>query len=67
MEIQGTAGASATIDRHDGFAEQLEKEYPDMEVIATQYCDYLREDAMAFMMILFRDSDLVRSTHLLPQ
>lgn len=49
VEIQGTAGASATIDRHDGFAEQLEKEYPDMEVIATQYCDYLREDAMAFM------------------
>ena len=49
VEVQGTAGASATIDRHDGFAEQLEKEYPDMEVIATQYCDYLREDAMAFM------------------
>ncbi len=49
VEIQGTAGASATIDRHDGFAEQLEKEYPDMEVIATQYCDYLREDAMTFM------------------
>ena len=49
IEIQGTAGASATIDRHDGFAEQLEKEYPDMEVIATQYCDYLRENAMSFM------------------
>lgn len=49
VEIQGTAGASATIDRHDGFAEQLEKEYPDMEVIATQYCDYLRENAMTFM------------------
>ncbi|MEJ8735552.1 MULTISPECIES: substrate-binding domain-containing protein [Mediterraneibacter] len=49
VEIQGTAGTSATIDRHDGFAEQLEAEYPDMEVIATQYCDYLREDAMAFM------------------
>ena len=49
VEIQGTAGASATIDRHDGFAEQLEAEYPDMEIIATQYCDYLREDAMTFM------------------
>lgn len=49
IEIQGTAGASATIDRHDGFAEQLEKEYPDMEIIATQYCDYLRENAMTFM------------------
>lgn len=49
VEIQGTAGASATIDRHGGFAEQLEAEYPDMEIIATQYCDYLREDAMTFM------------------
>ncbi len=49
VEIQGTAGASATIDRHDGFAEQLEAEYPDMEIVATQYCDYLREDAMTFM------------------
>ena len=49
VEIQGTAGASANIDRHDGFAEQLEAEYPDMEIIATQYCDYLREDAMTFM------------------
>lgn len=49
VEVQGTAGASATIDRHDGFAEQLEKEYPEMEIVATQYCDYLRENAMTFM------------------
>ena len=49
VEIQGTAGASATIDRHDGFVEQLEAKYPDMKVISDQYCDYLREDAMQFM------------------
>ncbi|WP_334105259.1 substrate-binding domain-containing protein, partial [Muricomes intestini] len=49
IELQGTAGASATIDRHDGFAEELEAKYPDMEIIATQYCDYLRENAMSFM------------------
>lgn len=49
IEVQGTAGASATIDRHDGFAEQLAAKYPDMEIIATQYCDYLRENAMSFM------------------
>lgn len=49
VEIQGTAGTSATIDRHDGFVEQIEAEYPDMEIISTQYADYLREDAMTFM------------------
>lgn len=48
IEIQGTAGASATIDRHDGFAEEL-KNHPDVKVIADQYCDYLREPAMTYM------------------
>ncbi len=48
IEIQGTAGASVTIDRHDGFVEQLVN-YPGMEIIAEQYCDYLREPAMTFM------------------
>lgn len=48
IEIQGTAGASATIDRHDGFVEEL-KNYPNMKVVAEQYCDYLREPAMTFM------------------
>jgi len=48
IEIQGTAGASATIDRHDGFVEELAN-YPEMEIIAEQYCDYLRENAMKFM------------------
>ena len=49
VEVQGTAGTSATIDRHDGFIEQIDAEYPEMEIISTQYCDYLRENAMTFM------------------
>lgn len=48
IEIQGTAGASATIDRHDGFIEELAN-YPEMEIISEQYCDYLRENAMKYM------------------
>jgi ribose transport system substrate-binding protein len=48
VEIQGTAGASATIDRHDGFAEEMKK-YPNIKVIASQYADYLREPSMKFM------------------
>lgn len=48
IEIQGTAGASATIDRDKGFRDELVN-YPGLEIIATQYCDYLREPAMKFM------------------
>lgn len=48
IEIQGTAGASATIDRDKGFRDELAK-YPGLKIVATQYCDYLREPAMKFM------------------
>jgi ribose transport system substrate-binding protein len=48
IEIQGTAGASATIDRHNGFRDSL-KEAPDIKVVADQYCDYLREPAVKFI------------------
>ena len=48
IEIQGTAGASATIDRHTGFRDSL-KDAPDIKVVADQYCDYLREPAVKFV------------------
>ena len=48
VEIGGTAGASATIDRHEGFVDELAS-YPGIEIVAEQYCDYLREPAMSFM------------------
>ena len=48
IEVQGTAGASATIDRHQGFEDQL-KEYPGLKVVDTQYCNYTRADAMSYM------------------
>lgn len=48
IEVQGTAGASATIDRHQGFIDQL-AEYPDMQIVDTQYCNYTRADAMIYM------------------
>ena len=47
IEIQGTAGASATIDRHDGFMDAIEG--TDIEVVASQHADYLRENALRFM------------------
>lgn len=48
IEVQGTAGASATIDRHQGFEDQL-KNYPGLKVVDTQYCNYTRADAMSYM------------------
>ncbi|HEY0917669.1 substrate-binding domain-containing protein [Devosia sp.] len=47
IEIQGTAGASATNDRHDGFVKGIEGS--NLKVVASQYADYLRENALKFM------------------
>jgi len=49
IEIQGTAGASATIDRHDQFMAELEANHPEVNVIATQVADYERSQALTFM------------------
>lgn len=48
IEIQGTAGASATVDRHEGFAQGL-ADTPNLKVVADQTADYLREPATSFM------------------
>lgn len=49
IEIAGTAGASATIDRQGGFADRIAEAYPEMEIVATQDCDYLAANASTFM------------------
>lgn len=47
IELQGTGGASATVDRHDGFMEGIKGS--EIEVVASQNCDYLREQALKYM------------------
>ena len=47
-EIQGVAGASATVDRHDAFNATIAKECPDVKVVADGIGDYVREPAMRF-------------------
>lgn len=42
VELQGTVGASAAIDRQKGFADRLAAEYKDIEIIATQSGDFTR-------------------------
>lgn len=49
IEIQGTLGASATIDRHDDFVATLEEEFPGIEIIASQTADYERGAALTYM------------------
>ena len=49
IEIQGTAGASATVDRHDMFVATIEKECPDVKIVASQVANYVREPAIKFM------------------
>lgn len=46
VELQGTLGASATIDRHDEFEKELEAGYPGVKVIASQTAEYEREAAV---------------------
>ncbi|MDR2020270.1 MAG: substrate-binding domain-containing protein, partial [Treponema sp.] len=48
IEIQGTAGASAAIERNQGFRDGI-KSASGIRVIAETYADYLREPAMTFM------------------
>ncbi|RTM08840.1 MAG: ribose ABC transporter substrate-binding protein [Hyphomicrobiales bacterium] len=47
IELQGTGGASATVDRHNGFETALKGS--GLKVVASQNCDYLRENAVKFM------------------
>jgi ribose transport system substrate-binding protein len=49
IEIQGTAGASATVDRHDEFHRTIAAQCPDVKVVADQVCNYVREPAIKFM------------------
>lgn len=48
VQIEGTAGASASAERKKGF-EDVIAEHPDMKIIATQNGDFLRENATKFM------------------
>lgn len=48
IELQGTAGASATIDRHKGFADAIAGASA-FKVVAQQNCDYTRDKAVKFM------------------
>ena len=47
--LEGTPGASVTTDRQNGFVDQLEAEYPDMEVVASQTANFIRTEGQTVM------------------
>lgn len=49
IEIQGTAGASATTDRHDEFVKWLAENDPSVEIVDSVVGDYKREVALTAM------------------
>jgi ribose transport system substrate-binding protein len=49
IEIQGTAGASATTDRHDEFVKWLAENDPKVEIVQSVTADYKRELALTAM------------------
>jgi ABC-type sugar transport system substrate-binding protein len=48
LELQGTIGASPTIDRNKGFVEIVNK-YPNIKIIASQSANFGREPALNIM------------------
>ncbi len=49
VEIEGTVGASAATDRKTGFDEEIAKNYPDIQIIASQTGDFTRAQGKEVM------------------
>jgi ABC-type sugar transport system substrate-binding protein len=47
--LEGTPGASVTIDRTEGFEQQLSDKYPNMEIVASQTGEFLRTKGQTVM------------------
>jgi ABC-type sugar transport system substrate-binding protein len=48
VEITGTTGSSAAIERHSGFVQALQ-DYPGMAIVQSQTADFLRAEAQKVM------------------
>lgn len=62
FEIQGTLGATATTDRHEGFGEAI-KQWPDIRVIGGQSGDYAREPAQKLMEDALQAHDVIDAVY----
>jgi galactofuranose transport system substrate-binding protein len=60
--LEGTPGASVTIDRTEGFEKQLKK-YPDMEIVASQTGEFLRTKGQTVMEQLIQSNPDINAVY----
>ncbi|WP_049945263.1 substrate-binding domain-containing protein [Butyrivibrio sp. AC2005] len=49
IEVCGTTGSSAAIDRQAGFEETIASKYPDIKIVDSQDCDFNSAKAASYM------------------
>jgi ABC-type sugar transport system substrate-binding protein len=63
VELQGTVGASAAIDRQKGFADEIKK-YPGLKIIKTQSGDFTRAGGQQVMEAFLKsDGDKIQAVY----
>src|SRR5215208_7108002 len=60
--LEGTPGASVTIDRTEGFEKQLKK-YPNMEIVASQTGEFLRTKGQTVMEQLIQSNPDINAVY----
>jgi galactofuranose transport system substrate-binding protein len=60
--LEGTPGASVTIDRTEGFEQQLKK-YPNMEIVASQTGEFLRTKGQTVMEQLIQSNPDINAVY----
>jgi ABC-type sugar transport system substrate-binding protein len=61
--LEGTPGASVSADRQSGFVDQLEAEYPDMEVAASQTANFVRTEGQTVMEQLLQSNPDINAVY----
>src|SRR5215216_1185876 len=60
--LEGTPGASVTIDRTEGFEQEL-KEYPNMEIVASQTGNFVRTEGQEVMEQLIQSNPDINAVY----
>jgi ABC-type sugar transport system substrate-binding protein len=60
--LEGTPGASVTIDRTEGFEQELE-EYPNMEIVASQTGNFVRTEGQEVMEQLIQSNPDINAVY----
>jgi galactofuranose transport system substrate-binding protein len=61
--LEGTPGASVSADRQSGFVDQLEAEYPNMEVVASQTGNFVRTEGQTVMEQLLQSNPDINAVY----